>query len=196
MEKDENKRRACTCHVAKDIDDGEISFNDHDEGRGSEGETIGKQESRATSSADVHIADTSGNSSNMAIRGTSKILVTNKVQRSQQVRDKPRGQQIGAWHSEATKRSGNNQEAKVEVLAPGATKMLTSAMNHKKQTLQVPQSARRKRCQFNDPDFLLVNASDTNDEIHRRQSRNGQISKGDRHIMANDVARAFWEVCE
>ena len=77
-------------YVAEGIDNGEISFNDHDEGRGSEGETIGKQESRATSSADVHISDTSGNSSSMAIRETEKRHVTNNVQRSQQVRDKPR----------------------------------------------------------------------------------------------------------
>ena len=104
MEKDENKRRARTWYVAKGIGDGEISFNDHDEGRAREGETIGKQESRATSSEDVQMSDTSGNSSNMAIRETEKRHVTNKVGRSQQVHNQPRGQQLGAWHSEATKR--------------------------------------------------------------------------------------------
>ena len=76
-------------YVAEGIDNGEISFNDHDEGRASEGGSKRKQEQRATSSEDVQMSDTSGSSSNMAMRELRRD-VTNKVQKSQQVRDKPR----------------------------------------------------------------------------------------------------------
>ena len=70
IKKDDNKRRACTCHVAKGIDDGENSFKDHDKGRACERGTKGKQEPIATSSEDVHMSDNSGSSSSMAMRGT------------------------------------------------------------------------------------------------------------------------------
>ena len=45
MVETENKHRAHEWYVAKGIDDGEVSFKDHDEERASEG---GTQESRAT----------------------------------------------------------------------------------------------------------------------------------------------------
>ena len=44
----ENKHPAREWYVAKGIDEGEVSFKDHDEERASEGGTPGKQDSRAT----------------------------------------------------------------------------------------------------------------------------------------------------
>ena len=70
MEKDKNKHCVRKWYVAKGIDDKEVSFKDHDEGKTGKRGTPGKQEPRATSS-DVPVSDPS-NSSNMAMRGTMK----------------------------------------------------------------------------------------------------------------------------
>ena len=56
MEKDENKHRVRKWYDAKVIDEGEVSFKDHDEGRAGEGGTPGRQESSATSSVDVFMS--------------------------------------------------------------------------------------------------------------------------------------------
>ena len=74
MEKDQNKHRVRNWYVAKGIDEGEVRFKDHDEERAIEGRTPGNPESRATRPEDVHMSDpsSSGSSSNMALRVTSK----------------------------------------------------------------------------------------------------------------------------
>ena len=64
----ENKHRAREWYVAKGIDEGEVSFKDHDEERASEGGTPGKQESRATRQEDVRVSDASSSRRNMAMR--------------------------------------------------------------------------------------------------------------------------------
>ena len=56
--------------LAKGIDEGKVSFKDHDEGEASREETARKLEPRATSS-DVHMPKRSS-SSNVTMRGTTK----------------------------------------------------------------------------------------------------------------------------
>ena len=66
--RDGNKHRAHEWYVAKGIDEGEVSFKDHDEERASEGGTPGKQELRATRQEDVRVSDASSSRRNMAMR--------------------------------------------------------------------------------------------------------------------------------
>ena len=68
--KHENQHRVRKRYVAKGIDEGKVSFKDHDEGRASERGTPGKQASTATPLEDVRTCLFSS-SSNMVLRETS-----------------------------------------------------------------------------------------------------------------------------
>ena len=57
--------------TAEGIDDVEVSFKDHDEGKASAGGTPGREESRVASSGDVRMSDPTC-SGNMTTRGSVK----------------------------------------------------------------------------------------------------------------------------